>query len=385
MEPTHPTYEPTTVPSTISPTVAPSMEPSLNPTFAPVSAIVPVVTVQATQSVAGVTSDSADFRTAFASAVTSLLPTGSTVTIVSVTVINVRRRQLLTIAVSVVYTVQSTAPASTLTSSLSSGTAAMTTVLQQSYPTATIAAPTVVTIANPTATPTAESVTSTNTVSSSGSSNANSWVAVGAGIGGGVLLLLFVAGYLWHRRRLAKRNQTIAIQAPASAPADDNGDALEVANLRQTVKPLAAATIPYIVERFIPIEPEPEPELSSPSLNGITGSEEDQVVSSTVQRKPNHQPSPSSLVHIEGQHVIDIPLESDGSVLMPQDSTMWDDEPREVDIETPVESQRVSRQGSRVPSRAAPSPAPFHNVSPLLSLDPSHLSWPPSKVTAAWC
>ena len=378
MEPTHPTYEPTTVPSTISPTVAPSMEPSLNPTFAPVSAIVPVVTVQATQSVAGVTSDSADFRTAFASAVTSLLPTGSTVTIVSVTVINVRRRQLLTIAVSVVYTVQSTAPASTLTSSLSSGTAAMTAVLQVSYPAASVAAPTVAIIANPTAAPTAESVM--NVVSSS---NANSWVSVGAGIGGGVLLLLFVAGFLWHRKRLAKKSQTIAIQAPGSAPVDDDGDALEVANLRQTVKPLAAATIPYIVERFIPIEPEPE--LSSPSLNGITGSEEDQVVSSTVQRKPNHQPSPSSLVHIEGQHVIDIPLESDGSVLMPQDSTMWDDEPREVDIETPVESQRVSRQGSRVPSRAAPSPAPFHNVSPLLSLDPSHLSWPPSKVTAAWC
>ena len=388
MEPTHPTYEPTAVPSTVAPPLAPSMEPSLNPTFAPVSAESPVVTVQATQTVAGVTSDSADFRTAFASAVMSLLPTGSTVTIVSVTVINVRRRQLLTIAVSVVYTVQSTAPASTLTSSLSSGTAAMTTVLQQSYPTATIAAPTVVTIANPTATPTAESVTSTNTVSSSGSSNANSWVAVGAGIGGGVLLLLFVAGYLWHRRRLAKRNQTIAIQAPASAPADDNGDALEVANLRQTVKPLAAATIPYIVERFIPIEPEPE--LSSPSLNGITGSEEDQVVSSTVQRKPNHQPSPSSLrnnvamVHIEGQHVIDIPLERDGSVLMPQDSTMCDDEPREADIETPVESQRAPPQGSRAPSRAS-SRVPSSNVSPALSHASSPVASvpisPPDRVT----
>ena len=340
MEPTHPTYEPTTVPSTISPTVAPSMEPSLNPTFAPVSAIVPVVTVQATQSVAGVTSDSADFRTAFASAVTSLLPTGSTVTIVSVTVINVRRRQLLTIAVSVVYTVQSTAPASTLTSSLSSGTAAMTAVLQVSYPAASVAAPTVAIIANPTAAPTAESVM--NVVSSS---NANSWVSVGAGIGGGVLLLLFVAGFLWHRKRLAKKSQTIAIQAPGSAPVDDDGDALEVANLRQTVKPLAAATIPYIVERFIPIEPEPE--LSSPSLNGITGSEEDQVVSSTVQRKPNHQPSPSSLrnngamVHIEEQHVIDIPVESDGAVLMPQDITLCDEEPRqrEADIETPIESR----------------------------------------------
>ena len=138
------------------------------------------------------------------------------------------------------------------------------------------------------------------------------------------------------------------------------------------------ATIPYIVERFIPIEPEPEPEpeLSSPSLNGITGSEEDQVVSSTVQRKPNNQPSPSSLVHIEGQHVIDIPLESDGSVLMPQDSTMWDDEPREADIETPVESRRAPRQGSRVPSRAAPSPAPSHNVSPALA----HASSPVASV-----
>ena len=394
MEPTHPTYEPTAVPSTIAPSITPSIEPSLNPTFAPVSANVPVVTVQATQTIAGVTSDSADFRTAFASAVMSLLPTGSTVTIVSVTIIDVRHRQLLTATVvSVVYTVQSSAPASTLTSSLSSGTAAMTALLQQSYPAATVAAPTVVTIANPTAAPTAESVTSTNAVSSSGSSSANSWVSVGAGIGGGILLLLFVAGYLWHRKRLAKRNQTIAIQAPESAPADDDGDALEVVNLRQTVKPPAAATIPYVVERFIPIEPEPE--LSSPSLNAITGIvtgiEEDQATSSTVQRKPNHQPSPSSMrnnvamVHIEGQHVIHIPLESDGSVLMPQDSTMWDDEPREVDIETPVESQRVSRQGSRVPSRAAPSPAPFHNVSPLLSLDPSHLSWPPSKVTAAWC
>ena len=328
MEPTHPTYEPTTVPSTISPTVAPSMEPSLNPTFAPVSAIVPVVTVQATQSVAGVTSDSADFRTAFASAVTSLLPTGSTVTIVSVTVINVRRRQLLTTVVSVVYTVQSTAPASTLTASLSSGTAAMTAVLQQSYPAATVATPTVVTIANPTAAPTAESTTSTNTVSSSGSSNANSWISVGAGIGGGILLLLCVAGYLWHRRRIAKRNQTIAIQAPASPASADDGNVLDVANLRQAVKPqgnqLAAATIPM------------EPELLSTSLNA-----------STVQRKPNHQPSPSSLrnngamVHIEEQHVIDIPVESDGAVLMPQDITLCDEEPRqrEADIETPIESR----------------------------------------------
>ena len=105
----------------------------------------PVVTVQATQIVVGVTSDSADFRTAFASAVMSLLPTGSTVTIVSVT--------LLTKAVSVVYTVHSTASASTLTTSLSTGTATMTAVLQQSYPAVTVVAPTLV-ITNPTAAPT---------------------------------------------------------------------------------------------------------------------------------------------------------------------------------------------------------------------------------------
>ena len=111
----------------------------------------PVVTVQVTQIVVGVTSVSADFRTAFASAVMSLLPTGSTVTIVSLT--GVSRRQLLTMAVSVVYTVQSTASASTLTSLLSTGAATMTAVLQQSYPAVIVMAPTVV-ITNPTAAPT---------------------------------------------------------------------------------------------------------------------------------------------------------------------------------------------------------------------------------------
>ena len=364
MQPTHPTYEPTVAPSTISPTVAPSMEPSVNPTFAPVSANAPVVTVQATQTVAGVTSDSADFRTAFASAVMSLLPTGSSVTIDSVTVVDVRRRQLLTKAVSVVYTVQSTAPASALTSSLSTGTAAMTAVLQQSYPAATVAAPTVITIANPTAAP-------TNTISSGGSSNANSWVSAGAGIGGGIVLLLLVVGFLWHRRRLAKRNQTIAIQAPASAPADDE-DALDLANLRQTVKPqAAAATVPYVVERFNPMVPD----LLSASSKVIMVSEEDQVVSSTVQHKPTNQPSISSLtnngtmVHIEEQHVIiDAPLGSDGSA---RNMTECD-----------IESRGVIPQGSRVPSRAislAPLPARYRNISPALTLAPSPLASIPNN------
>ena len=368
MQPTHPTYEPTVAPSTVSPTVAPSKEPSLNPTFAPVSADAAVVTVQVTQIVAGVFSDSADFRTAFASAVMSLLPTGSTVTIISVTIVDVRHRQLLTTAVSVVFIVQSTAPASTLTSLLSTltsllstGTAAMTAVLQQSYPAATVAAPTVVTVANPTAAP-------TNTISSVGSSNANSWVSAGAGIGGGVLLLLFVAGFLWHRRRLAKRNQTIAIQAPASAPADDE-DALDLANLRQTVKPQEAAGT--VVERFNPMVPD----LLSASSKVIMVSEEDQVVSSTVQHKPTNQPSISSLtnngtmVHIEEQHVIiDAPLGSDGSA---RNMTECD-----------IESRGVIPQGSRVPSRAislAPLPARYRNISPALTLAPSPLASIPNN------
>ena len=383
IEPTHPTYSPTAVPSTVSPTITPSMEPSLNPSFAPVAIDAPVVTVQATQTVAGVTSDSADFRTAFASAVMSLLPTGSSVTIVSVTVINVRHRQLLTTAVSVVYTVQSTAPATTLTTLLASGTAAMTTVLQQSYPAASVAAPTIVTITNPTAAPTTVPAASTNAASGSSSSSANSWVAVGAGIGGGVLLLLVVAGIVWHRKRVAKKNQTIAIQSPA-----DNGNMSEVANLHQTVKPtgnqLYAASVPYIVEPFIPMEPE----LLNSSSNGNMGSDDDQVVTSTVQQKPSNQPTLSthtnnvSMVHIEEHHVIDIPLERDGSVLMVQDMTMWDDEPREVDIETPVESRRVSPQGSRVPSHAssrAPTPLRSRNISPALSLAPSPVASIPNS------
>ena len=180
-----------------------------------------------------------------------------------------------------------------------------------------------------------------------------------------------------------KKNRTIAIQSPA-----DDEDALEVANLRQTVKPqgneLVAATIPSIVERFIPMEPAS----SNSSLNDIMGSDEDQIVSSTVQQKPSNQPTPSTLlnnvavVHIEEHHVIDIPLERDGTLLIPHDLSMWDDEPREVDIETPVESRRVSPQGSRVPSYAsarAPTPVCSRNVSPALSLTSSPVTSIPNS------
>ena len=240
LEPTHPTYKPTAVPSTVSPTLAPSTEPSLNPTFAPVSANAPVITVQATQTVAGVTSDSADFRTAFASAVTSLLPTGSTVTIVSVTVINVRRRQLLTIAVSVVYTVQSTAPASTLTSSLSSGTAAMTAVLQVSYPAASVAAPTVAIIANPTAAPT----TSSPIASSSSASSAN--IIPGAVVGGVVGFVALLALISFRNHQLQKKKTKILVDVMEEDK--EHGGLDEVVNLKPTVKPVRQSMEEFPVE-----------------------------------------------------------------------------------------------------------------------------------------
>ena len=243
IQPTHPTYEPTVAPSTISPTVAPS-KPSLNPSFAPISANAPIATVQATQTVGGVTSDSADFRTAFASAVMSLLPTGSTVTIVSVTVVDVRHRQLLTKAVSVVYTVQSTAPASTLTSSLSTGTATMTAVLQQSYPAATVATPIVVSIANPTTLPTTAPVppslpsggkpsaeassgsSSSPSISASNASSGGSLVSIIAGAaGGGGLLLLLGLGYLFYRRNVARQAKESQIHAAASPDTTGGGRA----------------------------------------------------------------------------------------------------------------------------------------------------------------
>ena len=229
MQPTHPTYEPTVAPSTISPTVAPSMEPSVNPTFAPVSANAPVVTVQATQTVAGVTSDSADFRTAFASAVMSLLPTGSSVTIDSVTVVDVRRRQLLTKAVSVVYTVQSTAPASALTSTLSSGTAAMTAVLQQSYPAAVVAVPTVVTIANPTAAPTTTPpVTSSSTASSA-------TIVPGIVVGSVVGFIVFLALILYRRHQLQKRKKILVDVVEQD---NEKGGLDEVVDPEPTIKPV---------------------------------------------------------------------------------------------------------------------------------------------------
>ena len=207
------------------------MEPSLKPSFAPVAANAPVVTVQATQTVAGVTSDSPDFRTAFESAVMSLLPTGSTVTIVSVTIIDVRHRQLLTKAVSVVYTVQTTAPASAITSSLSSGTTAMTAVLQQSYPAASVAAPTVIAVANPTAAPTTGSPVTSN----SNASTTN--IIPGAAVGSVLGFLAILALISYRRHQLEKKKKQVAVDVVEQD--NEQGDGLDDAvDPKSTTKPV---------------------------------------------------------------------------------------------------------------------------------------------------
>ena len=188
----------------------------------------PVVSVKATQTVAGVTKDSDEFRNAFASAVKSLLPTGSSVTIVSVTVVEVRRRQFLTTAVSVVYTVQSTAPASDLTSTLSSGTAAMTAVLQQSYPAAAVAPPTVVTIANPTASPT----TSPPVASSSTASSIVPGIVVGSVVG--FIVLLSLISFRRHQLQKKMKNK---ILAEVMEQDNEKGGLDKVVDPKSTVKP----------------------------------------------------------------------------------------------------------------------------------------------------
>ena len=87
-----------------------------------------------------VVNDSAYFRSVFTAAAISVLPYGSTVTITSV-----KAKKSLSIE----YIVASKASAVVLSSSLSSGEAAMTTVLQKSYPTATVTSPTVVPVPDP--------------------------------------------------------------------------------------------------------------------------------------------------------------------------------------------------------------------------------------------
>ena len=161
------------------------------------------------------TSDSTDFRTAFAAAVTSVLPSGSTVSIVSVTVINVRHRQLLTTAVSVVYTVSSTAAASDVSSALSSGTAAMSTAFQTSYPAAVVSTPVVVPISSPVASPTVSPVSGVSLVPI---------IAGAAGGGGGGLLLLLGLGFFFYRRSTMRKAKTSHIHAALSDSAVMNNE-----------------------------------------------------------------------------------------------------------------------------------------------------------------
>ena len=209
------TYAPsaTSAPSATLATYAPS---ATLATYAPSANS--LTTVQATQTVAGVTSDSASFRTAFAAAAASVLPTGSTVTIVSVTVVDVRHRQLLTAAVSVVYTVSSTAAANTLSSSLSSGTAAMSTALQTSYPTAVVATPVVITIVSPVASPIA------SPVSAPSGPSLVPIIAGAVGGGGGGLLLILGLGYLFYRRNALRKLTESQIHAAASPDAAGRND-----------------------------------------------------------------------------------------------------------------------------------------------------------------
>ena len=148
------------------------------------------------------------------------------------TIIDVRHRQLLTKAVSVVYTVQSTASASTLTSSLASGTAAMTTVLQVSYPAATVAAPTVIAISNPTAAPT----TGSPVTSSSNASTSN--IIPGAVVGSVVGFVAILALISFHKQRRDKMNKK-KIHVDVLEQDKEHGSGLDVAAaLKTTIKPV---------------------------------------------------------------------------------------------------------------------------------------------------
>jgi len=134
---------------------------------------------------AGVTSDSTAFRSAFTAAVLSVLPSGSSVTIVSVTVVGARRFLLAPTGVTVVYVVASTQRAATLTSSLTAGTAAMTAALQQTFPGAVVAAPTVTTVSSPSARPTGAPF---------GSNGYNSNAGLIAGVVAGVVVVVGICG-----------------------------------------------------------------------------------------------------------------------------------------------------------------------------------------------
>jgi hypothetical protein len=146
-----------------------------------------VQTVQATQTVAGVESDSADFRTSFTAALKSVLSADSVVTIVSVSVVDVRRT-LLAKGVVVVYKVASTQPASALTQTLAAGVSQMTTELQKTFPAATVAAPAVVALASPSAAPNASNAAPSGTKGAS-----NDGLIAGVTVGVGVPLLVAIA------------------------------------------------------------------------------------------------------------------------------------------------------------------------------------------------
>ena len=202
----HPTHVGDTNPPTFMPSVAPSATPypSLFPSFAPVAINAPIASVQVMQTVAGVTSDSPAFRATFAAAVASLLPSGSNVTIISVTYVSARQlRTLLSAGVSVVYKVSSTQPVASLTAALSTGSAKLTTALQQTYPAATVYVPTVYTA--PSSAPTPESPPLSAPAGTGASPSSTPLIAGVVGGVGGVALIAAVSLLLQRAWRSQQR------------------------------------------------------------------------------------------------------------------------------------------------------------------------------------
>ena len=194
------------------------------PSYSPVAAGAVVNTVQAVQTIAGVTSDSASFRTSFKAALQTLLPADSVVNITSVTVVTVRRN-VLAIGVSVTYKVASTQPASALTSSLSTGTATLTANLQKTFPAASAMPPTVSVV---TTTAPSSSPSNANSGSTIASNNTPLIAGVVGGVGGLLLVLLASYGvYVFHKKK------AVLVQTHVSGDENvaDSGNALGQAAL----------------------------------------------------------------------------------------------------------------------------------------------------------
>lgn len=172
----------------------------MSASLAPVPADTLLITLQVTQIVVGIMTDSVKFRVAFVAAVISLDPTYITVVIVNVVEVNLRRRSLLAGGVVVVYNVTSTQPASLIQSLLSTGALAITAELQKTFPGVIVNNPTIVTFSPSSTTPSKGPSTADNI-------NPNLTVVVGVVVGVGVPvfigLVLFILYFIKkHHRRV---------------------------------------------------------------------------------------------------------------------------------------------------------------------------------------